>query len=182
MATLLAFSPVIYAEKQVSAPAHSQTIPASADATAPNNIGFSLLLMGIAFMMAEIYLFTFGFLAISGFVAFIIGSFLLFADSGTSFSIAWPFILAVGLGTLAFIILIISIAIRGQRRKIITGQEALIGKDGTVIAVSNEKITVQVLGEIWNAKSHHPLVSGQKIRVTHLSGLELTVEPSHKNT
>jgi len=72
------------------------------------------------------------------------------------------------------------LAIRAQQRKVVTGREGLIGYEGVVLSCTAGKISVRVAGEIWQAKSHHDLESGQRIRVTHISGLELTVEPERK--
>lgn len=144
-----------------------------------NYVGLALLLLGIALIIAEIFLYTFDFLAISGFGAFAIGTFLLFnAIPGVAF--AWPFIIGIGLATTLFILLVVTLAIRAQRRKVITGKEGLIGKEGIVLSLTDGIMMVQVNGEIWQAKSEYSLVPRQKIRVRHLSGLELTVEPVEK--
>lgn len=146
-----------------------------------NYAGLALFLLGLALLIAEIFLFTFGFLAISGLIAFSLGSFLLL-NTIPGFAFAWPFILGIALATFLFILLVITLAIRVQRKKSITGQEGLIGKEGIVLSLINGIVMVQVNGEIWQAQSAHHLRPKEKIRVCHISGLELTVEPMEEKT
>ena len=144
-----------------------------------NYVGLLLLLAGIACMVAELYLFSFGFLALSGLLAFISGSFLLFDRSNPDASLAWSVIIGTAFGSLLYILLVLSLALHTLRKKVLTGKEGFIGQEGVVLTASKERTTVRVLGEIWQAKAGENLSPGQKIRITGLSGLELTVELIH---
>jgi membrane-bound serine protease (ClpP class) len=79
-----------------------------------------------------------------------------------------------------FFLIVMNLAIGSMRKKIVTGREAIIGKVGEVLEYNKEECRVRVLGEIWNARSETPLHPGEKIQVTHLSGLYLTVKPVTK--
>ena len=83
------------------------------------------------------------------------------------------------MGTISFtfIFIIMSLAIRSHKRKLVSGREGLIGSDGVVLSVMNEQVIVRVLGEIWEARSSVMLNAGDKITVMQVNGLILVVEP-----
>lgn len=142
-----------------------------------NYAGFALLLLGIACMAAEIYISSFGILGIGGIIAFVTGSILLLDTNVPGFSIAWQLILFMSLISAGFFLMLISLAVRSTRKKIVSGREELLGSIGTVIGDN----LVRIHGEIWQARSTHSLSVGQTIRVTQLQGLIVTVEPVEKN-
>ena len=69
------------------------------------------------------------------------------------------------------------LALRGHRRPVVSGREALLGSPGEVMEVADGEIWAQVLGERWRVASSEPLVTGQRIRVVGLRGLTLDVRP-----
>ncbi len=143
-----------------------------------NYVGFALLLLGIAFMIIEAFISSFGILGIGGVIAFAAGSILLL-DTGTpGFSIAWWLILFMSLISIGFFLLIASLAIRSQKKKIVSGREALIGMEGEVLEYMDKQLMVRIQGEIWQAHADKVLHPGQRIRITKVSGLLLTVEPT----
>lgn len=142
-----------------------------------NYAGFALLILGILCMIFEAYISSFGILGIAGVVAFIVGSVFLLRSDIPGYGVAWQIILMMSIVSVGFFLLIINLAIRSMRKKIVTGREALIGKIGEVLRFDGNEGQVRIQGEIWNAHSSHSLTLGQKIRVTHVSGLKLTVEP-----
>lgn len=142
-----------------------------------NYAGAALLLLGIIFMIIEVVVSSFGVIGIGGIIAFIIGSIFLLDTKQPGFNIAWQLILAMSLVSAAFFLIVTNLAIRSMKKQIVTGREAIIGKLGKVIEYNNDECRIMILGELWNARSDIPLHPGEKVRVTHLSGLYLTVEP-----
>jgi membrane protein implicated in regulation of membrane protease activity len=59
-----------------------------------------------------------------------------------------------------------------RRRRAVTGAQALVGQT----AVVSSPTQVHVAGEIWEARSAAPLVPGEEVVVTAVTGLTLTVE------
>lgn len=140
-----------------------------------NFVGLSLVLIGIGFMIAEVFFISYGILGVGGIIAFIIGSIMLFDMHDPHFHISLSVIVAMSIITIAFFFVIITIAIRSQKKSIVSGREGLIGQTGVVISIMNEQTVVRVLGEIWSATSTQSLEVGQKVKVEGVDGLMLKV-------
>ncbi len=145
-----------------------------------NYTGLTLILIGIAFMVFEIYVSSFGALGVGGVIAFIIGSIMLFDMQDPNFQITFTLIMSMSLVTAAFFFMVATLAIRSHKKAVVTGAEGLIGSEGMVINTMNEQVIVRVLGEIWEARSNVMLKEGQKIKVIGTQGLILFVEPINK--
>ncbi len=145
-----------------------------------NYAGFALLLLGIAFLVIEIIISSFGILGLGGLIAFVTGSILLLDIQGPGYQIAWSLIIMMTIFTLGFFIIAISTSIHAMKKVVVTGQEALIGSEGIVVEYVNQQSYVRIHGENWLAHAEQPLTVGQSIRVLKLSGLTLTVEPIYK--
>ena len=141
-----------------------------------NYAGLALLVVGIGLMVAEAMSPSFGILGSGGIVAFTMGGLLLFDSDVEAFRVGWPVLLSIGVVTAGFIIITISIALRMRKREVTTGVEQIIGSEGVVLADSNGQGQVRVSGEIWEARSESPLSRGDKVVVTAVDGLLLSVE------
>lgn len=146
-----------------------------------NYTGLILVMIGVVFMLFEVYVSSFGVIGIGGIIAFVLGSIMLFDESSPTYHLAWQLVLVMSITSAAFFFMVVGLAIKSYRKAVVTGREGLIGSEGVVLNNTDKQIVVRVLGEIWNAKSsHHDLASGQKIKVTKIDGLVLTVEPDNK--
>jgi membrane-bound serine protease (ClpP class) len=142
-----------------------------------NFAGVALLLLGIALMVAEAFLPSFGIVGIGGIIAFAIGSLLMFDTDVPGFSLSWPAV-ALGTGvTAAFFLIAIAAAWRAHRRTVVTGEAALLGHSGRVVSWNGNQGFVHVQGEDWQARSDAPLAPGQTVRVAARRDLTLIVEP-----
>lgn len=141
-----------------------------------NYIGLTLLLIGIAFILLEVFLTSYGILGVCGVVAFIFGSIMLFDAHDPNYRLTPALIFSMSILTLAFFFMVLTLAFRSHKKAIVTGAEGLVGSEGVVISIMNEQIVVRVFGEIWDAKSHQALKTGDKVKVTAVHGLQLTVE------
>jgi membrane-bound serine protease (ClpP class) len=83
----------------------------------------------------------------------------------------------VVLGFSAIAAFLVRLALTSQRSLPVTGVEGLIGETGHVIdpIVPGTPGRVRVHGEIWNAVANEAIASGNRITVTNISGLTLTV-------
>jgi membrane-bound serine protease (ClpP class) len=121
----------------------------------------------------------FGVLGIGGILAFIAGAVFLFEGPGAdiSFAISLPLIIGVAAVTAALIFGVIAAALEVRKRPAATGGEQLIGSVGQVVDWHNPEGSVRVHGEIWAARSEHPLNPGDNVRVVGRDRLTLIVEP-----
>jgi membrane-bound serine protease (ClpP class) len=152
----------------------------------PVRVGAVLLLVAaLALFIAEMYVTSFGFLALAGVGCLFVGGALLvdrthpelFAD--TDVTVSWgvvvPLALVLGVAAMA---LGVSLA-RVRRRSSPTGLEGLLHAKGVVIRATGAEGkdgVVLVNGERWQAISDEPLRASTPIRVIDIRGLILHVE------
>lgn len=141
--------------------------------------GLGLILLGIAFMVAEAFLPSFGALGIGGVTAFVIGSIILFDTDVEGFDVAWQLIAAVALLSAAFFFAVVALAVKARKRGVVSGAEELIGATGTALEPFNGAGRVRVHSEEWQARSSAPLKRGEGVKVIGREGLILIVEPHH---
>ncbi len=142
-----------------------------------NFAGVAFIVLGGALMVAEAFAPSFGALGIGGVVSLAFGLTILIDTKVPEFTIAWPVIAAIVVASLAFVFLIVPIAVRAYRSKVVTGREQMIGARGEVLDWHGHHGEVFVHGERWQASSSARLAKGKVVRVTALDGLKLTVEP-----
>jgi len=137
--------------------------------------GLVLLLLGLALLLAETFVTT-GLLGAGGVVALLIGSLFLFQrDTGVQVSRAVVFA-ASGVFA-AFLLLVVTLVVRGQRRPAAVGAEAMVGEIGRAQERLAPSGTVLIHGEYWTADSDEPVDAGGRVRVTAIEGLRLRVRP-----
>ncbi|HUL41724.1 MAG TPA: nodulation protein NfeD [Burkholderiales bacterium] len=142
-----------------------------------NYAGLVLILLGIAFMIAEVYFPTYGSLGLGGIVAFVIGSVILFDTGASGYGISLPLILGIGAASALFLILIMGMVVKARNRPVVSGREELIGSTGEVTEDFEGQGWARVHGENWRVQSAVKLNRGQKIRVVKIHGLTLDVVP-----
>lgn len=139
--------------------------------------GAALLLLGIALMVAEAFIGTFGVLGVGGLVAFAFGSIMMFHGTGPAYGLSLSVVIGATAVSAAFFLLVIAMLVRSIRRPVVTGREALLGARGQIVAWDGTNGRVRVNGEIWQAHSTHAVSLGSRVTVTGREGLVLIVEP-----
>jgi membrane-bound serine protease (ClpP class) len=142
-----------------------------------NYAGLGLILLGLAFIVAEAFLPSFGALGIGGAVALVIGSVILFEPEAGGYRVPLPFIVTLGGVSAVIVFTIVAMAARVRKRQVVSGSEHIIGAPGMVLADMQNDGWAQVQGERWHIASRVPLARGQRVRVTRIDGLTLSVEP-----
>ncbi len=142
-----------------------------------NYAGLALILLGIAFMIAEAFLPAFGSLGVGGLIAFVIGSVILIDETELpGFEIPYGLIAGVATASAAFLFFVIGVAVRSRRRPVVTGREYLVGAPGEALEDFDAEGWARVQGETWRVRSAAPVRRGQRLRVKAMDGLVLTVE------
>jgi membrane-bound serine protease (ClpP class) len=145
-----------------------------------NTIGLLLILFGLALLILELKIPSFGALGVGGTISLVIGSIMLTRDSVPGVPVGLGFIVPVALAVSAITLFLGRLALRAQRQQSFTGVEGMIGTPGRARNDIGPDAPgqVDVHGEIWHAQSATHIAAGQPVRVTAVNGLTLIVEAS----
>ncbi len=145
-----------------------------------NYAGVALILFAVVLFILEIKVTSYGILSIGGVISMALGSLMLFdsplPEMQLSLSvIGWTVIL-----TLLFFLFVISLAVKAQQRRPITGAEGIIGEHGVVSKTLNPLGTVLVHGEYWKARCEEKLPVKTEVTVTGLESGRLILKVKKK--
>jgi len=147
-----------------------------------NYAGVALVLLGVAFIVAELFVAAYGTLGIGGAIAFIVGSVMLMDTDMPEFSIPWGLIAGVTTVTLLFVLLVIRLAMQSRARPVVSGMEQLVGSIGEALEDFEATGWARVHSENWKVRSPVPVRRGQSLTVKAVKGLELDVVPAEGQT
>jgi membrane-bound serine protease (ClpP class) len=152
-----------------------------------NYAGVALLLVGMVMLILEVKVTSFGALTIGGLTAMVLGSMILFDAPGEWARLSLSIVVPSVVLSSAFFLLCVWLVVRSQRRRVITGERALIGESGRVVeAIGGGSRVGKVVfhGEMWSARSADPIAAGEQVcvagiegRVAHVRRAEPSVEP-----
>jgi membrane-bound serine protease (ClpP class) len=147
---------------------------------------FGLVFLGMAFVLffLDIKSPTHGALTLAGTISLILGALVLFNSPGTpsEFRVSPWLVIVTSILMAAMFGVIVSFAVRVQKRPVQTGRENIVGRLGTVRRDLHPQGTVQVNGELWTAQlieGPDALPAGSKIQVVAVDGLHLLVRPAN---
>jgi membrane-bound serine protease (ClpP class) len=143
-----------------------------------NYAGLALMAIGIAFMVAEVFVPAFGSLGLGGVAAFVIGALMLIDTDVPGFGIPRSLIALLALVTVTFVVTVVRMAVRARRAPIVSGVRSLIGADGEMLEDASGTGWANIRGETWQVRTASRLVRGQKIRVVGMEALVPLVAPS----
>ncbi|MEO2169668.1 MAG: NfeD family protein, partial [bacterium] len=118
-----------------------------------NLSGLGLIGLGMALLIAELFIPSFGILGIGGFIAFVLGSLFLFEAPGGGFQVDRAVIGAAAAAVASIMLVMATLVVRSFAQKPVTGSEALIGKVGEVRETIDPEGQIFVHGELWKARS-----------------------------
>jgi membrane-bound serine protease (ClpP class) len=142
-----------------------------------NYAGLALILLGVMLIIAEAFVPSFGALGLGGVAAFVFGSIILLDTDIPGMSIARSVIAGIALTASSLLLIMVYALMRMRRRPAVSGTESMLGKIAEALEDFEQTGPVFIEGERWNAESGSALRRGQKVRVTHIDGLVLTVTP-----
>jgi len=144
-----------------------------------NYAGLALILLGLAFMVTEAFLPSFGVLGLGGIVAFAFGAVMLIDTELPGFGIPLSVVAGLAAVSALFIFLVATMALKARRRPVVSGKEQLLGSTGVTLDDIQNEGWALVHGENWRVRSAVLLKRGQKIRVVAREGLVLAVAPAN---
>lgn len=169
MALVLSFA--VYAQDFPSISFFSQV-----DDAHSSLIGLLLITFGLGLLVAEFF-FLGGILALSGFIAFLLGIMILVQADKISFKLAFAFSMGLAAVTAVFLLLALNLFIRSRYRPIVSGREELINSIGEIVSINKDQTLMRLRGELWEVSSDKPLILGNKVQVMSINGLLLKVQP-----
>ncbi len=151
-------------------------------------VGAVLVLVGVALLVAEIFVVSFGLLFVAGIACFLIGGTMVFdrpeaSDLTVSF---WEVLvpIAAALSTMGAVVAV-SLG-RSILSKQTAGVDEMIGLVGSVEAAidpaARKRGKVFVRGEYWNAEADESIAPGESVAVESVEGLTVRVRRVHKQT
>jgi membrane-bound serine protease (ClpP class) len=144
-----------------------------------NYAGLALVMLGLAFFVAEAFVPSYGSLGLGGVVAFAIGAVMLIDSDTPGFGVPRSLIVTLALVSLAFVLMLATLATRTRSRPLVSGTATLVGEIGEVVdveAATGSEGWAQIRGENWRIRAASPLHPGERVRVTRTDGLTLEVE------
>ncbi|BBU29292.1 hypothetical protein BTHE68_30260 [Burkholderia sp. THE68] len=150
-----------------------------------NFVGLGLIVLGLGFLVAEMFLPTFGSLGIGGVIAFAIGALMLIDTDVPGFGVPIGVVIGLALFTALFVFTVSGVALKARKRPVVSGAEAMLGSVGVMLTNEGAAPDVgngwaRVQGERWRVRSAAQAAlpgEGARVRVISRHGLTLTVEP-----
>jgi membrane-bound serine protease (ClpP class) len=154
-----------------------------------NSLGLILILVGVALLIAEIFVTSFGILFAGGLACFAAGGYIMFDVPDQSDLVVPIQVIAgavIGIGIFGGVV--VFGLTRSLFRPQVTGAEGLVGQTAVVetkIGASGEG-RIFLHGDLWTAQADEPIPKGEKVRITDVSDLKVRVtratEPTEGTT
>lgn len=142
-----------------------------------NYAGLAFIILGLAFMVGEAFLPSFGILGLGGVAAFVAGALMLIDTELPDYGIPIGLIATVAVLSALLIAATAGVALRTRRRAVTGGPDELIGSMAEVLGDGGGEGWANVRGETWRVVSSVPLRKAQKVRVVGRRGRLLEVAP-----
>jgi membrane-bound serine protease (ClpP class) len=142
----------------------------------------ALILAGVAMLIAEAFLPSFGVLGVGGVIAFVLGSvFLVDPGNDQGLRISWYAIAPGAIVVCGAMLTLGIIVLRSGRAPARSGREALIGQQGVALDdLRDGEGQIRVAGAIWRARLSGPpgvaVAKGDRVVVRAIEGLLVEVE------
>ena len=140
-----------------------------------NYAGLGLIFLGVAFLIAEAFLPTFGALGVGGIAAFSIGAVLLIDNEAPGFGVPLWLVGALAVVSAGFVVGVAGAAAKSRRRPPVLGVATLVGATGELVEFADGEGWAQIQGDYWKVRGAAGLRAGRRIRVMRVQGLALQV-------
>ena len=148
----------------------------------PVNIaGIALIGLAVLLFIADAIAPTHGVLTIGGIIAFFLGGLMLFDGTIPDFQVSLGMLIPATALTAAFFMFVVTAGLRAQLLPVKAGRESFIGASALALTDLAPEAEGRVLldGEDWRATTDARVACGERVRVTAVRGLTLSVHPIH---
>jgi len=145
----------------------------------PVNIaGLLLIVFGVALLIIEIKVPSFGVLGLGGILSLAVGA-LMLPGEVPGVAPRPALVVSVALALATIMLFLSRLALRALRQPAATGVSAMIGLRGRALAPIEPGRPMQVVvrGEIWSATAEVPVAEGDPVTIVAVAGLTLRVAP-----
>lgn len=137
----------------------------------------ALIIAGIALLILEVFIVSYGILSIAGLASFVMGSLFLFHGEKGFISIEYPLIMSSLAGIVAAVVLVTIYLIRDRNKQKLKENFFLpTGARGSIITKGIKDYQVKVRGEIWRAISDEDLEVGDPVEVIQVDDKDLYIK------
>ena len=142
-----------------------------------NYAGLLLMLFGLMLLMLEVKITSYGLLTAGGLASLLFGSMILMDSSVPELRLSLRLVLPIVLGLATIVVFLVRLAVASQRRQPVTGAAGMIGEPGYALTAIEPGRTGRVAthGEVWRAIAREPIAEGERLRITDVDGLTVTV-------
>jgi len=141
-----------------------------------NYAGVTLILLGLALLIAEVKVVSYGLLTVGGLTCLTLGSLMLIDSPYAFLRVSLYVILPIVIATAGIALFLVGAVVRTHRRQVTTGAEGLVGAVGVAQTDLQPAGHVFLHGESWQAVAPQLVPKGRKVRVVRVEGLTLMVE------
>jgi membrane-bound serine protease (ClpP class) len=146
-----------------------------------NYAGALLILTALVLFALEAKLTSHGVLAAGGIVAMVLGALILVKSPWPEARIHLSTALSVALPLGFITIILVRFAVAAKLRKVVTGEQGMIGALGVAQTDLAPGGKIWIHGELWEARAAERISQGTRVRVREMEGLTLVVEPVPKS-
>src|SRR6476619_4539426 len=130
--------------------------------------GVLLILFGLALLVLEVKVTSYGLLGVGGVVSLLLGSMMLIDSPLPELQIGLRLIIPVTLGITGILLFLVTLAVNAQRARPVTGVSAMLHEMGYALTPIDPGGTgsIRTHGEIWTASANERIEAGSPVRVT----------------
>jgi membrane-bound serine protease (ClpP class) len=138
--------------------------------------GVLLIFLAFGLFITEIFVPAYGILTSGGIISLVFGSLILFSGSDFSMEFNEGLIVIVAIIMAIFVGVLVWAAVQGQKRRVTTGREGMIGQLAEVKTLLKPKGMVLAEGALWAAELDSGTAQpGEEVIVTRVDNLKLYV-------
>jgi len=140
--------------------------------------GVLLILLGFVLLILEVKVTSHGVLAVGGISSLFLGSLMLIDSPLPELQIGLRLIVPMTATLAGILLFLVALGVKAQGQPAVTGESGMLHAPGEALTPIAPGGTGRVAahGEIWNATASEPVQAGDRVVITGINGLLLTVK------